>query len=151
MSALFKITGNIERMGDHATNISGYANMLEDKGLKLSEKARAEVMEMMKVTEEAYETLIRTKPNSVHIRMAQIEQKIDDMTDDYREHQLERLKSGVCSGEACVVYSEMLTDFERLGDHMLNVAEAAAESNVKSFGIEPDKIKISSPEPSVRA
>ena len=141
MSALFKITGNIERMGDHATNIAGYANLLEDKGLRLSDKAQAEVKEMMKITEEAYATLIGTKPNSVHIRMAQIEQKIDDMTDDYREHQLERLKSGVCSGEACVVYSEMLTDFERLGDHMLNVAEAAAESNVKSFGIEAVKVK----------
>ena len=141
MSALFKITGNIERMGDHATNIAGYANMLEDKGLRLSDKAQAEVREMMKITEEAYATLIGTKPNSVHIRMAQIEQKIDDMTDDYREHQLERLKSGACSGEACVVYSEMLTDFERLGDHMLNVAEAAAESNVKSFGIEAVKVK----------
>ena len=35
----------------------------------------------------------------------------------------------------------MLTDFERLGDHMLNVAEAAAESNVKSFGIEAVKVK----------
>lgn len=141
MSALFKITGNIERMGDHATNIAGYANLLEDKGLRLSDKAQAEVREMMKITEEAYATLIGTKPNSVHIRMAQIEQKIDDMTDDYREHQLDRLKSGVCSGEACVVYSEMLTDFERLGDHMLNVAEAAAESNVKSFGIEAVKVK----------
>ena len=141
MSALFKITGNIERMGDHATNIAGYANLLEDKGLRLSDKAQAEGREMMKITEEAYATLIGTKPNSVHIRMAQIEQKIDDMTDDYREHQLERLKSGVCSGEACVVYSEMLTDFERLGDHMLNVAEAAAESNVKSFGIEAVKVK----------
>jgi phosphate:Na+ symporter len=141
MSALFKITCNIERMGDHATNIAGYANLLEDKGLRLSDKAQAEVREMMKITEEAYATLIGTKPNSVHIRMAQIEQKIDDMTDDYREHQLERLKSGVCSGEACVVYSEMLTDFERLGDHMLNVAEAAAESNVKSFGIEAVKVK----------
>jgi phosphate:Na+ symporter len=141
MSALFKITGNIERMGDHATNIAGYANMLEDKGLRLSDKAQAEVRDMMKITEEAYATLIGTKPNSVHIRMAQIEQKIDDMTDDYREHQLERLKSGACSGEACVVYSEMLTDFERLGDHMLNVAEAAAESNVKSFGIEAVKVK----------
>ena len=128
-------------MGDHATNIAGYANLLEDKGLRLSDKAQAEVREMMKITEEAYATLIGTKPNSVHIRMAQIEQKIDDMTDDYREHQLERLKSGVCSGEACVVYSEMLTDFERLGDHMLNVAEAAAESNVKSFGIEAVKVK----------
>ena len=130
MSALFKITGNIERMGDHATNISGYANLLESKGLKLSEKAREEVSQMVKTTTEAYNVLLGSKPGSVHIKMAQMEQKIDDMTDDYREHQLERLKSGVCSGDACVIYSEMLTDFERLGDHMLNIAEATAESNL---------------------
>ncbi|MBR2549129.1 MAG: Na/Pi cotransporter family protein [Clostridiales bacterium] len=135
MSALFKITGNIERMGDHAINISGYANLLERKGLKLSDKARAEVSQMVDTTREAYNILFGSKPGSVHIRMAQMEQKIDDMTDDYREHQLERLKSGVCSGDACVIYSEMLTDFERLGDHMLNIAEAAAESKRISFAI----------------
>lgn len=130
MSALFKITGNIERMGDHATNIAGYANLLESKGLKLSEKARDEVDQMVKTTTDAYNVLFGSKPGSVHIRMAQMEQKIDDMTEDYREHQLERLKSGACSGDACVVYSEMLTDFERLGDHMLNIAEAVAESDL---------------------
>lgn len=135
MSALFKITGNIERMGDHATNISGYANLLESKGLKLSEKARAEVSQMVSTTKDAYNILLGSKPGSVHIKMAQMEQKIDDMTEDYREHQLERLKSGVCSGDACVIYSEMLTDFERLGDHMLNIAEAAAESNRISFAV----------------
>ncbi len=135
MSALFKITGNIERMGDHATNISGYANLLESKGLKLSEKAQAEVSQMVETTKNAYNILLGSKPGSVHIRMAQMEQKIDDMTDDYREHQLERLKSGVCSGDACVIYSEMLTDFERLGDHMLNIAEAAAESSRITFSI----------------
>ena len=135
MSALFKITGNIERMGDHATNISGYANLLDSKGLKLSEKAREEVSQMVKTTNDAYNILLGSKPGSVHIKMAQMEQKIDDMTEDYREHQLERLKSGVCSGDACVIYSEMLTDFERLGDHMLNIAEAAAESNLISFVI----------------
>lgn len=138
MSALFKITGNIERMGDHATNISGYANLLESKGLKLSDKAREEVSQMVKTTKDAYNILLGSKPGSVHIKMAQMEQKIDDMTDDYREHQLERLKSGVCSGDACVIYSEMLTDFERLGDHMLNIAEAAAESNRISFVIPSD-------------
>ena len=137
MSALFKITGNIERMGDHATNIAGYANLLESKGLKLSEKARDEVDQMVKTTTDAYNVLFGSKPGSVHIRMAQMEQKIDDMTEDYREHQLERLKSGACSGDACVVYSEMLTDFERLGDHMLNIAEAVAES---------DLIHLASPE-----
>ncbi len=138
MSALFKITGNIERMGDHATNIAGYANLLESKGLKLSEKARAEVSQMVKTTSEAYNILLGSKPGSVHIKMAQMEQKIDDMTEDYREHQLERLKSGSCSGDACVIYSEMLTDFERLGDHMLNIAEAAAESNLISLKMPED-------------
>ena len=138
MSALFKITGNIERMGDHATNIAGYANLLESKGLKLSEKARAEVSQMVKTTSEAYNILLGSKPGSVHIKMAQMEQKIADMTEDYREHQLERLKSGSCSGDACVIYSEMLTDFERLGDHMLNIAEAAAESNLISLKMPED-------------
>ena len=141
MSALFKITGNIERMGDHATNISGYADLLESKGLKLSEKARAEVSQMVATTKDAYNILLGSKPGSVHIKMAQMEQKIDDMTEDDREHQLERLKSGVCSGDACVIYSEMLTDFERLGDHMLNIAEAAAESKLITLTV-PEEVNI---------
>lgn len=143
MSALFKITGNIERMGDHATNIAGYANLLESKGLKLSEKARDEVDQMVKTTTDAYNVLFGSKPGSVHIRMAQMEQKIDDMTEDYREHQLERLKSGACSGDACVVYSEMLTDFERLGDHMLNIAEAVAESDLIHL-VSPEVVAVPS-------
>ncbi len=123
-SALFKITGNIERMGDHATNIAGYANMLQDKGLKFSEYATAEVESMIEIIEKTAKILSHNDGDDIHIRVAKAEQKIDDMTDQYRLNQLDRMKTGVCSGEACVIYSEMLTDFERLGDHMLNIAEA---------------------------
>ena len=123
-SALFKITGNIERMGDHATNIAGYANLLQSKGLKLSEYARAEVESMIEIIEKTVKILAHDDGDDIHIRVAKAEQKIDDMTDQYRINQLDRMKTGVCSGEACVIYSEMLTDFERLGDHMLNIAEA---------------------------
>jgi len=123
-SALFKITGNIERMGDHATNIAGYANLLQDKGLTLSEYARKEVSSMIDIIEATVRLLEEPDQGNTHVKVAQAEQKIDDMTDEYRQHQLERMKTGVCSGEACVIYSEMLTDFERLGDHMLNIAEA---------------------------
>ena len=150
MSALFKITGNIERMGDHAVNIAGYAGMLEDKKLSLSDKARAEVAQMEKTITEACNSMIKSKTSSVHIKMAQIEQKIDDLTDVYREHQLERLKSGACSGDACVIYSEMLTDFERLGDHMLNIAEAAAETGIVSFGVTELELPKSSEETPVK-
>ena len=51
---------------------------------------------------------------------------MDDMTDDYRRNQLDRMKAGVCSEEACILFSELLTDFERIGDHALNIAEERA-------------------------
>lgn len=123
-SALFKITGNIERMGDHATNIAGYANRLQEKGLELSEYARSEVESMIDIIEKTAKILAHNDGDDIHVRVAKAEQKIDDMTDQYRINQLDRMKTGVCNGEACVIYSEMLTDFERLGDHMLNIAEA---------------------------
>lgn len=52
-----------------------------------------------------------------------MEQKIDDMTDSFRRGQLQRMKEGTCNQEACILYSELLTDFERIGDHVLNIAE----------------------------
>ena len=55
------------------------------------------------------------------------EQDVDDMTDEYRNAQMERMKTTECSAEASVVYSEMLTDFERIGDHLLNIAEEFAK------------------------
>ena len=52
-----------------------------------------------------------------------MEQKIDDMTAQFRRAQLERMREGACSDEACILYSELLTDFERIGDHALNIAQ----------------------------
>lgn len=134
LSALFKITGNIERMGDHATNIAGYANLLQDKGYRLSDKACAEVQQMVQTCGEA--THLMTKDGNLgnlHVQMAKFEQKIDDMTAIFRKNQITRMTTGECSGEACVIYSEMLTDFERLGDHLLNIAEAASDNDITSF------------------
>ena len=59
-------------------------------------------------------------------RVAALEQKIDDMTDTYRENQISRMKVKECSHETSILYSEMLTDFERIGDHALNIGQALA-------------------------
>ena len=45
------------------------------------------------------------------------------MTEDYRRRQLERMQRGTCSEEGCIIYSELLTDFERIGDHILNIGQ----------------------------
>ena len=57
---------------------------------------------------------------------ADIEQQIDQMTEEYRQNQMERMRLETCEGEASILYSEMLTDFERIGDHSLNIAQELA-------------------------
>ena len=59
--------------------------------------------------------------------IAQVEQRLDDLTDAYRKAQIERMKTTSCAPEASVFYSEMLTDVERIGDHLLNIAEQFAQ------------------------
>ena len=74
---------------------------------------------------EAMDELLSTeagKPECLS-QVAQMEQRIDDMTDDFRRGQIERMRAGLCNQEACIIYSELLTDFERIGDHALNIAE----------------------------
>ena len=61
-------------------------------------------------------------------QVAQLEQRIDDMTRSFRRNQLGRMQAGACSAEACILYSELLTDFERIGDHVLNIAEELAKA-----------------------
>ena len=56
-------------------------------------------------------------------KIAGIEQKIDDMTEKYRNNMLVRMKESRCSEEGCILYSELLTDFERIGDHALNISQ----------------------------
>ena len=53
-----------------------------------------------------------------------IEQKIDDITDNFRQNQIDRMREGHCNVESSILYSEMLTDYERIGDNMLNIGEA---------------------------
>ena len=130
VSSFFTISGNIERIGDHADNLAGYTKMLVAKNIKLSPFAQKEVEQMREVCLEAVTTLLDRQAGGPEwlVDVAQIEQKIDDMTDEYRRAQLIRMRDGICSDEACILYSELLTDFERIGDHVLNIAQELTKS-----------------------
>lgn len=122
----FVITGNAERIGDHATNIAGYAEAIKRKSITFSEQARAELEEMAQITAHAIDHVLSVGEDTAEwlSEIAAMEQKMDDMTRDYREQHLERMRQGKCTEEACILYSELLTDFERIGDHILNIAQA---------------------------
>ena len=125
----FLITGNAERIGDHALNIGGYAEVINKKNIVFSDAARKELKNMQKITHDAIDYVLHKEEDTTKwlSRIAAMEQKIDDMRSTYREEHLQRMRDGKCSEEACVLYSELLTDFERVGDHVLNIGQSYAK------------------------
>ena len=127
MSALFKVCGNLERIGDHAMNIGEYTNMIKEKDITFSREVRGQLAMMQEVCEKALDMIDQIEQVGYSAetlkKIEDLEQQIDDMTEDFRNSQIERMQTGACSDEGCVIYSEMLTDFERIGDHILNIAQ----------------------------
>ncbi len=122
----FTITGNTERIGDHAVNIGGYVEMMAKKNIIFSDEAKAELAYMRDLCDKAMTKLLNVEEDRSEwlSDIAAIEQQVDDLTVRYRENHIDRMKRGLCTAEGCILYSELLTDFERVGDHALNIAQA---------------------------
>lgn len=123
---IFKIIGNIERIGDHAMNLAEYANSMKGMGLELSANAIAEVAQMKQISLSALGRLVDLKDGDALRVLGEatvLEQQIDDTTVQFRQKQIERLKAQTCNAETSIFYTEILTDYERIGDHILNIAQ----------------------------
>ncbi|MGN0324727.1 MAG: Na/Pi cotransporter family protein [Lachnospiraceae bacterium] len=123
-NSLFTVTSNIERMSDHAINIAGYSKIIREKNITFSKQADSELESMKQTCIKLFDLLMEKTADFVtwHEKIACMEQKMDDMTARYRDNMYERIKSGQCSDEGSILFSEALTDFERIGDHALNIS-----------------------------
>lgn len=131
-SQYFEMSGNIERIGDHALNIAEYTRTLEKHHIVFSQAAQEEMERMEQALLVLFEVLEREDRGTPKWmeRIAELEQSMDDITLQYRENKMERMRLGKCNEEACLIYSEMLTDFERIGDHALNIAQEMEKINL---------------------
>ena len=130
----FRVIGNIERIGDHAVNISGYVHVMGRNNVTFSEEAQEELRKMQDICEVSMGLLTNMEGDATEwlSRIAALEQQMDDMTETYRENHIQRMKDGLCSEHGCILFSELLTDFERMGDHILNIAQAFAKVKMAS-------------------
>ena len=125
ISGFLVVSGNIERIGDHADNLAGYTRMLNRRDISFSPEAQQEIISMRDICLQGIQQLLSDQAGSEAwlAQVSALEQRIDDMTRDYRRSHLARMQSGTCSAEGGILYSELLTDFERIGDHILNIAQ----------------------------
>lgn len=123
---IFKIIGNVERIGDHAMNLAEYAKTMKEMGLYLSPDALEEVAEMKEISIQAMKRLLEVESNDAQRILGEetvFEQRIDDTTARFRQNQIDRLRAKTCNSEASLYFTEILTDYERIGDHILNIAQ----------------------------
>ena len=130
INGYYAIISNLERIGDHAVNLAEYGDDMRKWEIDFSDTVKEELNEMKAQCIAALDNLKEVTSENVERILSQaviIEQKTDDMRDKYFKKQMQRLKKGKCRPQSGIVFSEILTDFERMGDHALNIAQQYRE------------------------
>ena len=125
--ALVHSINDIERIGDHAENLVELAREKMSKHLVFSDQAIAELNELNNEIElmffETMAALDHNDPEQAVLIMKR-EERIDNFTDDLRASHIDRLERGFCLLQSGVIFLDIISNIERVADHMNNIAEA---------------------------
>lgn len=125
VSKMLKIMGDLERIADHAINIGQASRELRDKNLSLSEDAIKEMDNMLSAVKECVNlSLLAFEKDdlAIALKVPPLEEVIDELKAELRANHIDRVKRRQCSIEAGFIWSDLLTNLERVGDHCNNIA-----------------------------
>ena len=122
---LLKLIGDMERISDHAVGIVAAAEEMREKKLSFSPAAMHELKVLCNAVTEisrlAVEAFINNDITAAR-RVEPLDQLIDSLKEDLRSRHIIRLQQGDCSIEAGFVWSDLLTDINRVAGHCSNIA-----------------------------
>ncbi len=75
---------------------------------------------------DAIGTAMRQQPPNFMNQADSIENTIDAMRERFRDDHIQRLRSNECGLDQGLVYVNLLTNLEKIGDYCFNIAEAVA-------------------------
>lgn len=136
ISKLLHSIGDFERISDHAVNVLEAAQEIRDKKLTFSDDANRELRVAMDAVLEvlnlAIDAFIRDDVRAAEM-VEPLEQVVDDLKNELKRRHVQRLQQGGCTIELGFVFSDILTNFERVSDHCSNIAVAIIELSHNSF------------------
>jgi len=130
LSVLLHCISDIERISDHAINITEAVDKMQKQGLEFTSQGKQEldslgiaIRDILTMTQNAFSTGNTTTAADVE----PLEEVIDDLVMEMKQRHIVRLRSGNCSMEAGLLLEDILTNYERVSDHCSNIAAALIE------------------------
>ena len=117
--------GDLERISDHSVNLLEAAQEMHEKRIKFTDDAQEELNVLTRAIREivATATSAYIDENAAKAKLVEpLEAVVDDMIRELKLRHVERLRSGRCSVEHGFVFSDILTNLERIADHCSNLA-----------------------------
>ena len=130
-ASMFSMNVDLERMNDHAVNIAEAGDDMIRNDLSFSVEAYDELQELADLIFDSMnivDTIIDRGNKELFSKIKENEEKIDDLCFKYREIEIARMRDDRDEAESGVIYSELLIDIERIGDHIMNIAESLCDS-----------------------
>ncbi|KNF10135.1 putative Na/Pi-cotransport protein [Gottschalkia purinilytica] len=125
VTTLFHAINDIERIGDHADNIAELTQYRIDNNLWFSDDAIEELRLMFDKIQELYKNALlafKTADPDIARKVIRDEDEIDVMEKKYRASHIERLNHQGCQPSSGIIYLDIISNLERVGDHCSNIA-----------------------------
>ena len=129
IAGMIRMTNNIERVGDAVENIAEMAEDIIDNDIQFSKDARTDYRALANQATAFLMLVVEgmQKEEANFMGDAQtIEDNIDFMREEMRQNHIARLRNGVCTNEPGLMFSDILSNFEKIGDYCYNIAQAVA-------------------------
>ncbi|WP_139905836.1 Na/Pi cotransporter family protein [Clostridium thermarum] len=131
VTSTFHVVNDVERIGDHAENIADLTTEKIVKKLNFSNEGLEDLRNMYKYTINALQASIESYENHDIKKaesVASIEERIDTLEKEYRAGHIRRLNAGLCSAYTGAIFLDLISNFERIGDHATNIAESVLQA-----------------------
>ena len=136
ISKMLHAINDFERIGDHAINLAKLAKQADENNYEISKSAKSEISVLNNALKEILDLTVNafnTNDENIAFKVEPLEQVIDDLTKEIRNHHIARLQKGKCDSRLGVFLTDYVTNCERASDHCSNVAVCLIQTKNSSF------------------